>query len=875
MAASNVSAKSLRASFPSLFQEFLNSYPATSAGQHHIQTYARQRQTGQQNYQEVLAASDRGEDITDLVLLKLIPYTDSANHRESGAWIHIASGISGNIKAKFEGAKSTKPEAWPQVAHAIWQLVRRCYEVPDQFAVACAEFQENPITKGFQAGTITPILNALRPDDFLLINRKSRFVINGLAETNYGQKLKDYAAINAMGKALIQELSEVIQQPDRPNLRDSDLFDLFCHWLVAVKSDSSTATVRHWKIAPGTQAWQWPESCAKGFIGLGWDEMGDVSGLDKSAFANRREAVISANPNLKEGWSEAGLKQLWEFAQIQVGDRIIANQGTQQILGIGTVTRPYYFIPNLRHGHRVDVEWDDLTPRSIKETGWVKTLCQLKPEQFYDLCNAPILNPEATEVADGNSPRIWWVNQSKSLDLEKSEGYITAPVKGQDGRKVSHWDSLQAVKVGDIVLHYSQRSLRYVSRVTAPASIDHNTEGGERRFVRLDYQPLHPPVPAATFIHQLIALNLPESPIQKDGRVRQGYLFPLTETAFTIIRESSPETNWAEINLGWNGHINPPNPKRPAYKPPSFEAIGQHVQTQKLRLADRTLRRYHLALQTRGFVILSGVSGTGKTWLTEVYAEAVGAEYCLVAVAPNWTSNEDLLGYWNPLDGIYHHTAFSRFLAAAAEEYYQAQQENRAAYPYHLVLDEMNLARVEYYFARFLSAMEVRQRHQTAKIDLAPDYQLILPPNLAFIGTVNVDETTHGFADKVYDRAQLIELSIDRPMLATHLGAVPYRDTLLNLWDALHPVAPFAFRVVSEMQTYIAAGEAIEIPWPETLDEQLVQKILPKLKGMDQRVGKALQEFLAITTPDTFPLSHQKAQTMQEMWNQHGIVSYF
>ena len=73
---------------------------------------------------------------------------------------------------------------------------------------------------------------------------------------------------------------------------------------------------------------------------------------------------------------------------------------------------------------------------------------------------------------------------------------------------------------------------------------------------------------------------------------------------------------------------------------PSFEEIKQQLATQELQIDDRLLRRYHLALEARKFVILSGVSGTGKTWLTQAYAEAINAEYQLVPVAPNWTTNE-------------------------------------------------------------------------------------------------------------------------------------------------------------------------------------------------------------------------------------------
>jgi tetratricopeptide (TPR) repeat protein len=311
------------------------------------------------------------------------------------------------------------------------------------------------------------------------------------------------------------------------------------------------------------------------------------------------------------------------------------------------------------------------------------------------------------------------------------------------------------------------------------------------------------------------------------------------------------------------------------YSEPSFTEICKNVRSKGLRISESTLRRYHLALKSRKFVILSGISGTGKTWLTKAYAQAVEAEYLLAPVAPNWTTNEDLLGYLSPIDNKYHDTDFSTFLEKAEEEYKQAQAEKRTPRPYHLVLDEMNLARVEYYFAKFLSAMEVRMREGVAQIQLASEKQVLLPPNLYFIGTVNVDETTHSFADKVYDRAQLIELEAPRQDLDEYLGEVPYREMLMQIWDEVHTVAPFAFRVLDEIKTYVKEAEALDVPWQDALDEQLLQKILPKLKGADDRVGVALQAFVDIVKENEFPLSHKKATKMLETFNQHGFTSYF
>src|SRR5262249_25555844 len=98
----------------------------------------------------------------------------------------------------------------------------------------------------------------------------------------------------------------------------------------------------------------------------------------------------------------------------------------------------------------------------------------------------------------------------------------------------------------------------------------------------------------------------------------------------------------------------------PAFEEPTLDEITRAILGEGMRLSERAIRRCHLTLKTRGFVVLSGVSGTGKTWLAEAYANAVKAKQLLVPVAPNWTTNEDLLGYLSPLGGGYHDTPFSQ-----------------------------------------------------------------------------------------------------------------------------------------------------------------------------------------------------------------------
>jgi hypothetical protein len=318
----------------------------------------------------------------------------------------------------------------------------------------------------------------------------------------------------------------------------------------------------------------------------------------------------------------------------------------------------------------------------------------------------------------------------------------------------------------------------------------------------------------------------------------------------------------------------PSSPRPVRYVEPSLGDIQESLRSEGLRLDPRTIRRYHLALRSRGFVILAGISGTGKTWLAEAYARAVGAKVLVVPVAPSWTTNEDLLGYLNPMNGKYYDTAFSTFLRAASAAYAQATDAVVTAQPFHVVLDEMNLARVEHYFARFLSAMELRHRLTIAPLELSPGDEVPLPPNLLFVGTVNVDETTHGFADKVYDRAQLIEMPAPRTLIAARLEDEVCGPMLLRVWDAVEPVAPFAFRAIDDVVRYVRESVAIGVAWSEALDEQILQKVLPRLKGTDPRLAAAL-DAVAVLDPARLPLSAERAVRMREDFGRHGFASFF
>lgn len=477
-------------------------------------------------------------------------------------------------------------------------------------------------------------------------------------------------------------------------------------------------------------------------------------------------------------------------------------------------------------------------------------------------------DPGASAQQGGRA--YWWVNQGTTYKASRDGGFLWAPTLDKAGNKKPSWDRLDEADVGDVVLHYENSRIRAVGRVEAqaipserpaefPAQDAWHKDG---RRLAVSYRELPEPVSLDAISPEL---RKPSSgPFTSQGSVQQGYFFRLSDEFVGWLDQGFPE-------LELRGT---PPPAPPAYVEPSFESIVADVTAKGMRLAADVLRRYHLSLKTRGFVVLAGVSGSGKTWLAELYAEVVSARAELVAVAPNWTTNEDLLGYMDPLEHQYRDTPFSLFLREAAAEYESAREAGQPARPFHLILDEMNLARVEYYFAKFLSAMEVRARSGTAVIELAAGEEVLLTPNLLFIGTVNVDETTHGFADKVYDRAQLVEVPVSRALLLEHLDGRPYRDFVIALWDKVRTVAPFAFRTLDDFAVYTDRAAELGVGWETALDEQILQKVLPKFKGAELGVQDTLK-WLLEETDGRFPLTNEKARGMLEHSQEHGFTDYF
>ncbi len=310
---------------------------------------------------------------------------------------------------------------------------------------------------------------------------------------------------------------------------------------------------------------------------------------------------------------------------------------------------------------------------------------------------------------------------------------------------------------------------------------------------------------------------------------------------------------------------------------------------------DRIINAFHTSLKIGDkspLVVLAGISGTGKSLLPQLYATAIGMNYLNVAVQPRWDSPQDMLGFYNYMQNKYKATELSRLLwqfdiynNAAVKEVYGIKNENDL--PMNLVLlDEMNLAKVEYYFSDMLSKLEVRRtisanneaQRRKAEIEIEcaslssnkASRRLFINNNTLFVGTMNEDETTQSLSDKVIDRSNMLRFGKPKSLQADatiqdfmnsytnddYLSLGKWRDinkqngdltknNLNKLDDIVSGIngelekvgRPFAHRVYQSIRGYVSAYPEVNRDlnsFNNAIADQIEMKILPKLNGLEK-----------------------------------------
>lgn len=386
-----------------LLGEFAQSYVDSEEGRNHLARYEEIREAGRRNFQEVLSAEEAGQDITDMILTKLLPHRDIPALRAKGAWTHVAPAIAGDVKAWFENAGWVDPEDWPQVSRTLLAFIKGVPENPDDLATACRRLAQSEHGKGFQTGMLTPILSALMPERFILINNKSRAVVNYFLDLSYKQSITDYPELNKAAHYLLQHI--------RPHLRDilpsgatpEEGFDAFSHWLVAEKGFRFGRS-QAWRIdAESPEAWRAWRSV--GFAGLSAPLLTDVLAMKKRDWEEQRTKILEDDEDAKG----EELDEVWTLGQeVQEGDLILATLGTDQLLGIGMVVGPYEYHDGEEPEHRVAVEWHDTETRAISEPGWQGRFHPVEQKKVEKLRDIPpltsgegLFSPRTFELLEG------------------------------------------------------------------------------------------------------------------------------------------------------------------------------------------------------------------------------------------------------------------------------------------------------------------------------------------------------------------------------------------------------------------------------------------------------------------------------------------
>lgn len=357
------------------------------------------------------------------------------------------------------------------------------------------------------------------------------------------------------------------------------------------------------------------------------------------------------------------------------------------------------------------------------------------------------------------------------------------------------------------------------------------------------------------------------------------------------------EDRWQDLDREYIQNSKPPKASS-LNETECLKQFSQKLNEHGFIFNERSVNAFHTGLKCADnspIVVLAGISGTGKSLLPELYAAFLGMNFLPVSVQPRWDSPQDLFGFYNYMEGRYKATELSRLLWQF--DIYnndKAQEIYGNHIPMNLVLlDEMNLAKVEYYFSDMLSKLEIRhgldpskpESRRKAEIEIESNAsaennqtrRLFVALNTLFIGTMNEDESTQTLSDKVIDRANVLRFG--RPK---KLAVKPSKENFLSdsnndysitfenwkKWcqpnlntqnkyrleklinEVNHALAevgrPFGHRVSQAIEKYVSCYPG---DFNAALADQIEMKILPKINGLDPQVnnfGSVMQKIQGI-----------------------------
>ena len=490
---------------------------------------------------------------------------------------------------------------------------------------------------------------------------------------------------------------------------------------------------QYWKISPGEGGKYWSVFRDRSFVAMHWgDTPADLSDYpaEKQAFTAKVKAELDVSPQ--------GAASLWDFARVmQANDEVLA-YANKTVLGYGTVTGDYQLVEDdFEYPHRRSVAWRPLAARPVaplpeplqRKLKTVATLVDLTEEEYME--------------ATGQHPRP---SDFSPVDVVHTQ-FAASGLHYSRNQVAAFYTALQTkgfvVVTGISGTGKSKIATGFVEMLPVPAAaaIPKRDNYGLLPIIVKRYMKESRRIVIPVRYYELL------TPMERGG----SYQLPVS-----INGKQGTGRLWFRIHGGRDQYLL------------SFHQIlsseinewseGQHIYLDIVLNpeGDKVLEIHITDDQPEAG---SDESGSPVT-------NADSKNYLFLTVRPDWRDSTSLFGYYNPLMQTYEWTEFLRFVIRAQESFSAGD-----GLAWFVILDEMNLAHVEYYFADLLSVIEsgrdqdgwtrepIRLTYPLTLDDDAPPQELKLPPNLYIIGTVNMDETTHSFSPKVLDRAFTIELS--------------------------------------------------------------------------------------------------------------------
>ncbi len=363
----------------------------------------------------------------------------------------------------------------------------------------------------------------------------------------------------------------------------------------------------------------------------------------------------------------------------------------------------------------------------------------------------------------------------------------------------------------------------------------------------------------------------------------------------------------------------------------ALQKFKENLQKEGLVFHERMINSFHTSLKCADInplTVLAGVSGTGKTLLPIKYARLMGLHSLVMAVQPRWDSPQDMFGFYNYLEKQFKATDLARALIRM-DPYHSFDGAGGSSNERMLMvlMDEMNLARTEYYFSEFLSKLELRRdvsnpsdssdrERAEVILDLGPGgsefSRIWVGKNVLFVGTMNEDETTQSLSDKVLDRANVLRFG--KPAKPLPKSPDSREDNksegfiTINLWEswirpcdeqhswsgtvaewteeinsALQKVGrPFGYRTEKAIRAYVANYPEVHTGrgYKLAFADQIEQKILPKLRGLEvtdpqaanclTRIQDIIEDLGDAPLADAFKEANQNSNANLFLW--HGVT---